>query len=857
MSMTMPQDSVTRKIPVTLPLDILELIVDNLFWCLRHVSTICALLTTSKAMFPLAAKRLYENPWDTAYNTKNRSQTILRFTAFVLSLAPPTDQEFAYYLQALHLADPDTIRCSTGSLSGTNYFSFIRKDHFISSYDVFSLLSTTATKALNTAFASVCRDGSLLHPSTRYKVSLILRMECATYKTIIHGASGKTSPERDGKNDRLSELRHIVIPIWEQSQFMDKIAHLTQLESVEVYHPGERILMGHPGGDEEGGHAEQDDHEFGREWLAVAAEETVQAAISFVRLFNATHGFGQLRHAAVVVPGGWEYCQSGRVDSTLQRYRELYSLLPAIDPPKALTYTTWIPYCLSPYRDRISLNQVTTIGFPPKLDVLNAWATPQDQLLQQCPALRELKIAPLDSNLFRWAVERKEEYVAAHGQPRLTRDSISNWTALGASRRRHSTHLADLQALALTCQPSSAEQVTNDAMYAFGRTLKKFDLLIEEKGQPTVLHLGEGANGNASGTGNSEGRQRSGWDLPRLQYFNVHSQGGSVRLAPDALASCPMLEEVSCDEEFPIEYVFLGYQNLRLWQPWTSPMMKRLALLKSFALCFNPESLASMNGLTFLTLQGPTGLGRRYFVVRTTTGSLYLARDTIDHAASPSSGPLPLPDASLWTWRWNLSQLQELVLVGEPAFRFELNMLRQCPSLERLQLKLGVHGRKLEFDAEEAAYWEENSDPSASPPLKSLILEGAWMLSAKTIRLLMTKALRTGLIYFHFGTHVLYTEACTIDEWIEYTRQHPDLQGMVMNVDDIDQEHLSNEKQLAMADRHGLEKINGAPRGIGISSVFHWRNLLRGRWVDPSIQHRLWIINGTPYTLKGSLKRAE
>ncbi|KAG0260535.1 hypothetical protein DFQ27_003479 [Actinomortierella ambigua] len=861
----MPLDSLTGKVAVTLPLDILGLIVDNVF-CFRDIPTLCALLTTSKAMFRLAAKRIYDNPWETAFRAGNARKTIPRLIAFVLSLAPPMDDESRYYLPALHLVNTDTARCSIGSLSSIDYLSLIRTDHLINSYHIFPLLQRNITDALGHAFSCVSYDGPPLlhHPTTRFMVPLLLRMESAVYWTTIHGnRSSGASIERGGDGRRrLGELRHLIIPVWELDRYMATITDLSQLESIEVFHPSERLLVGRSGGGDgdggEDGSMEQAELDATREWLVLAAEVTVQAAITFVRQFNATHGFGRLRHVAVMVPGGWEYCDESRVRSTLQLYRELYSLLPAIDPPKALTYMSWIPYCLSPYRDRISLNQVAAIGYPPKMDILDVWSVPQDKLLQQCPALQELKISPLNGNIFKWAVDRRK-HVAALGPPERGKNNIGGWPALLASTPRNSVPPPGLKTLSLICQRSTADQVANDAMYAFGATLEKFDLRINDSSQPAIFHLGEVTHDDGDTIDDGESRWSVGWNLPCLQELHIHCDGGNVRLAPEALTRCPMLKEVLCDEDVTVNVI--GCQNLRLWQPWRSPMLKRISLLKSFSLCFHPESLSLMHELTSMTLHGPTGLGRRDFLIRRTIDSFYQARDTIEHAAS-SSCPLPLPDASLWTWTWDLWKLQELVLVGEPAFRFELKMLRRCPSLKRLQLRLGVHGRKLEFDDDEASFWEEGEEEKSisnvGSSLETLMLEGAWMLSSKTIRLLLTKVLlRSGLLHFHFGTHGTYTEACTIDEWIEYTKQHPHLQGMTINVDDIDPAYLSTERQLAMADRHGLARIEGPLRGTGISSIFLWKSHLRGRWVDPLNDQRIWIINGTPYTLKGSLKEAE
>ncbi|KAG0374617.1 hypothetical protein BGX24_010177 [Mortierella sp. AD032] len=63
--------------------------------------------------------------------------------------------------------------------------------------------------------------------------------------------------------------------------------------------------------------------------------------------------------------------------------------------------------------------------------------------------------------------------------------------------------------------------------------------------------------------------------------------------------------------------------------------------------------------------------------------------DVVDNHQEPTTiGQLPLLQQRRWRWDWNMPQLRTLALTSEFALRFELQMLKQCPVLQCLELPM-------------------------------------------------------------------------------------------------------------------------------------------------------------------------
>ncbi|KAG0233255.1 hypothetical protein BGW42_007568 [Actinomortierella wolfii] len=214
--------------------------------------------------------------------------------------------------------------------------------------------------------------------------------------------------------------------------------------------------------------------------------------------------------------------------------------------------------------------------------------------------------------------------------------------------------------------------------------------------------------------------------------------------------------------------------------------MKEIWLTHISALCFHPGSLDSMIELESLILEGPfASRNDRDFFVRNTTSTSYSSLETVEYADS-----------------------------------------------------------ELEFDEDEEHFWESESNHAVRPALKKLILGGSWVISPKTLRILLTKTLGSSLQVFHYETRGSYKNAFTIEQWIEYTKQHPKLVDMILQINDVDQDHLTAELNESMLNRYGLEAIYAAPNRIHRYTITEAREVVSRLLGDPSQKERLWLING-------------
>lgn len=499
----------------------------------------------------------------------------------------------------------------------------------------------------------------------------------------------------------LDQLESLTIPLSEIDRYLQVVNRLGRLECValtidEVY---------------ESGNMEMDD--LTGPCKDKAMRTLVQFVEHHVRLFP-----GRLRTVNIYDSLMWPRSHGTNFKDVES---QIYRRLPPMPPPRALNRHNWTRLMYHPLTTNLRHVKVIVADY-------GQWQEPvfeYSQLLRRCRNLKTLEMTPLSKGSFKWAVQEKAMLAESGSLVPLQR-----------------VHIRDYQ--------SFTDEI-NDIAFAFSNTLQyiRVDDILQDGGTPTI-------------------RIGQGWvDMPKLTHLTLDIGRNRLIIDPMLLAHCPNLS-----------FLDLMDYTTRYWCPDIVPTLPahlgelwELKLQGWPALTFHPASLHSMSKLGRLRICSSNYYMHDCFIppVEELEQSFSEQEDFSWSAAGTRIGTGAATEASqggavqlgvgrrpLWTWDWVLPQLSVAEFMGEFAYRFEFRMLRGCPSLQILMLKISTaqdtHTRVLTQDdffvtdpittninsssRQQQQQPTPRSKPIIAPSLKTLRITGPWVLDDTLVPLL-------------------------------------------------------------------------------------------------------------------------
>ncbi|KAF9279245.1 hypothetical protein BGZ68_008051 [Mortierella alpina] len=658
----------------SLPMELIHAIV----WRVPDLPTLHSLLTVNRAVFEMAARRLYFAPLDMVVQANNWIQAFEKLARAILESSLRASDSF----NSISALPP----------APTPSFPTVRRDQLEKDLIHVYSIDVPATQAYQPMLDYFAHMREFAEPP-----AVLDSIENEIWKDRFLPIDFPLPRRREYNynthhvelfwaltKDRLQQLRRIQIPAWKGAieRYVDAIPHMTQLCSIAF-----DMLEGPV---EEGG--ELVDVVYGR-------------AGDFIRRFVQYHGpKHSLRQVNLLVN------RSDVSDREQQRLAERAIkdlLLPSqhLVPPLMVQRFNW-EECIQNL-DQLDLSHVRSISMERGM----SWAQLQSRwpdktlgsILEQCPSLEALRYSPLsDEEASSWitCLERLREN---------TFDRL----------RFH--HLANLKVLDLACPSHLTTNMIHSVFNAFGHLLEVFILSFIRRQDDNVTMGGPDAPGLQPRVGG----------LPRLKKLKIGCKL-QLDLDPNALSHCPVLDTLMIADggrSYPgggppaPEYG-------RRQEVWHMPLLRVLELSGAFARKFHPQSLTTMTRLEQLELTG-TLPSTPWLpdVVAPEQESLY---DNEEH----------LPHAPDWTWDWHLPNLKVLKLDGEFAMALDFRFLRFVPALEVADLVIGAeHPRLLSFEsllppAEENIASKRNGDTTTTttvavaavaPHLHTVRFLGPWV----------------------------------------------------------------------------------------------------------------------------------
>ncbi|KAG0268975.1 hypothetical protein BGZ95_002235 [Linnemannia exigua] len=640
-----------------LPVECLQRIIqildnDN---CLFALSS---LLTLNKHITSVVLPFLYRDPfrpafhqWGTSQHSKNRLEMLTRMLLHRL----PT----ACLPKALSAAlgyDPAYVPTETTSRSSFDYLSHIR--HFnIQSMDAAQLQSSLLTTEL-----------------CPYELRYIESHEFyRLYETMAYTAT--YSSNFSSIEDVLEDFYRVVIvlqafwclakPILEQlhsftipftpgiQKYQQVVGRFKNLETIrfamfEMFDTPFDVMSG--------------------KWRV---EEVIRVKMEFVQehiqLFK-----GQLKTVICLEGNLWRDVGQDYID----RVRlDFYRLLPPLVRPRHLAKDNWLKFS----------------AHPQSVDLAHVWEFNSDRLpeswedtvcngqpiLQQCRALRRLKVNMYRTGIFKWAAQEKLEKGRRAGtHVDKSHDEQGACVVETLQAPQWIEGLIPLEFVTVAQYAVLSADDVNDIAFAFSQTLRGIKIdeeireLFDREDPPKPMYVGRG------------------WtDLLALTTLRLTVGVGRLVMDPELLIHCPNLIVLTL-QDLTLEY---SCQAIVPCLPSRLERLDELSVTGWPALTFNPATLSSTTRLKKLSF----GVERRALF-----GPLYFIPSVEDLQRSygiesePGSPPPPELAAAFqtvrprYTWDWPLPFLTSLQLSSEFAYLFEFKMLQELPALVYLALDI-------------------------------------------------------------------------------------------------------------------------------------------------------------------------
>ncbi|KAG0265519.1 hypothetical protein BGZ95_003298 [Linnemannia exigua] len=332
--------------------------------------------------------------------------------------------------------------------------------------------------------------------------------------------------------------------------------------------------------------------------------------------------------------------------------KQIYRLLPPINQPDVINKHNWMRVMSHPTTtDFRHVHDINTKG-----DHWKDAVRDYPQFLQRCRSLKRLDVSPVGKGGFEWAIQEKR---------------LAN---LGSSNG-----LVPLERVTLRDYNSSTDEV-NDIAFAFSDTLQFLLVCVtlEVEGPSPTIGIGQG------------------WiNMPALTHLNVEARNYQLLVDQMLFAHCPNLFQVSLTDSTTI----YRCQDIVPTLPGHLERITNLKLEGWPALAFHPETLRYASELRVLLIcASPPYLHTCFIPPVEELNRSYgihedISQDAIGAGTQESPTETTFPDMMrrpMWSWDWMLPQLATMTLTGEFAYRFQFHLLRGCPSLTHLTLKMAT-----------------------------------------------------------------------------------------------------------------------------------------------------------------------
>ncbi|KAG0372749.1 hypothetical protein BGX24_012636 [Mortierella sp. AD032] len=278
------------------------------------------------------------------------------------------------------------------------------------------------------------------------------------------------------------------------------------------------------------------------------------------------------------------------------------------------------------------------------------------QFLQRCRTLKLLDMIVVGNGEFDWAIQEK----------RLAR--------LGGSNS-----LVPLEQVTLRDYNSFTNEA-DDIAVAFSDTLQSLTVLVttEVEGPSPTISIGQD------------------WtNMPALTHLTLDACKYQLLVDQMLFAHCPSLTQVSLTDNTTTYHCQDIVPNL----PGHLERITDLKLEGWPALTFHPETLRSATKLRVLRICASALYLHTCFIppVEELNRSYGIQEGNSLGGAGAGTGNSQMDAAfpemmrrPIWSWDWRLPQLSTLDLSGEFAYRFQFRLLRGCPSLTSLMLKMAT-----------------------------------------------------------------------------------------------------------------------------------------------------------------------
>lgn len=616
----------------SLPMELIHAIV----WRVPDLPTLHSLVTVNRAVFEMAARRLYFAPLDMVVQTNNWIQAFEKLARAILESSLRTSSSFY----------------SISSLPPTPSFPIAHRDQLQKDLIHVYSIDVPTTQAYQPMFDYFAHMREFAEPPAvldSIENEIWKKRFLPSYFPLRRRWEHNYNTRHVElfwalTKDHLHQLRRIQIPAWKGAieRYVDAIPHMTQLCSIAF-----DMLEGPL---EEGG--ELVDVVYGR-------------AVDFVRRFVQYHSPNKhsLRHVNLLV--NWSDV-SDREQQRLAERAIKDLLLPShsLVPPLMVQRLNW-EECLQNL-DRLDLSHVRSISMERGM----SWAQLQSRwpdkilgsILEQCPSLEA----------FRYSTLSDEE--AASWITCLEQLQESTFDRL----RFH--HLANLKVLELACPSHFITDMIHSVFNAFGHLLEVFIMRSVWRRDDNIT----------MGSPDTTVLQPHVDGLPHLKKLKIGCTS-QIDLDPRALSHCPVLDTLM------IADVGRSYpgggppapEYGRRQEVWHMPLLRVLDLSGAFARKFHPQSLTTMTRLERLDLTG--------ILPSTPWLPDVVAREQVPLYVNEEHLPPHAPD---WTWDWHLPNLKVLNLNGEFAMALDFRFLRFVPALEDADLMIGAeHPRLLSIES--------------------------------------------------------------------------------------------------------------------------------------------------------------
>lgn len=656
--------------PAHLPPECLHLIVNHLAEN-NELESLATLILVSKTVCQITLPYIYSNPFRLFERNIARAEAVVKFRHLVrllLTTSIPYN-DCSDLLKAMYEIDKYDLNDTHSRPLKIKYLEYLR--HFDLTQNLVNL--TSPKKDTLDTFPRLSRyvdqqEMKQKYSTVRQQIPYIWSMDIVQSNEeddIISNLNMRIRQEMSWVlcHPILDQLQSIAIPVSNLDPYLDAMDRLTSLGSIvfvldDLLQPEEQLLD-----------PSTEDYVEKMRPIRAKRDRILGLMVEFVRT-HTTRYKEVLRQVQCPGNNSWtdqyQTCPEGHISQIL-------ACLPALDHPNELSEHNWAHFITNYHKT--NLGYVERIVLKSQVDEWYGPALTDPGFLQRCQSLRHLHCRMLHPEIFKWAVQIRQEIASGANM-----DHVS---------------LPPLETVRLWTHRGPFGSALDDIALAFGPTLKR--LMIHRVNAPlSTIQLGYQ------------------WHLSVITEVSTYFTVVIIDIDPTFLNRCPTLRIVSMHDALDNYRV----REVVTFLPANLPILYLLNLTGTPALSFHPDTLHSTKELRFLALKHSQA-GRVSYIP--SLFELEEAEQVLGQDTEHGSGSLDSDDQSpwiprpKWTWDWYLPNLKDLVLTGEFALRFQFRMLQGCPSIESLSLNImSTNHEQVVRELTEADF---TIDPSIKYPL--------------------------------------------------------------------------------------------------------------------------------------------